>query len=125
MSEKKQKVWYYDHNGERVEKEVDIKTKDAINKYYKSVYNEIKNYDIDSGFIRPRSNATGFVRRAIVAKSPDKTIVCTKEYIKNVPPEIDNAKYECGILDKKTGEFQEFSGGVPVLFYKFLNGRIR
>lgn len=109
-------------DGKLVELETDVKTARAIG-MYKDVYNKIQNFDISSRIIPGKHD--GFVREAIVAQSRKLKIVCTKEYLPNVPEALNAARYECGILNTKTNKFEPVGGGVPQLYYKLFHGRSR
>lgn len=110
-------VEYYTE-GRLVKTETDAETARAI-AAYKNVYNNINSFDMVSSTLPPKH--VGFTREAIVAQSRRLKIVCIKEYLPNVPETIASPRYECGILNTKTGKFESVSGIVPMLYYKLFS----
>lgn len=108
--------------GELVKTVTDKETARAIG-IYKDVYNKIESFNITSHILPAKR--LGFVREAYQAKSHRLKILCFKEYLPNVPEELDAAHYECGILNTKTDKFERIDGGVQVLFYKLFRGRTK
>ena len=117
-------------DGQLVKTVTDAETARAIGTY-KDVYNKIQSFDISTQ--SGPSNRPGFVREVYFAQSHRLKIVCIKEFLPDVPEILNGARYECGILNKKSdklevvkkNEFERFSGGVPMLYYKLFRGRIK
>lgn len=116
--------------GQRVKVVTDAKTARAIG-MYKDVYNKIQSFDITTKTLPAKR--PGFVRVAIQAQSHWLRILCTKEYIPNVPEILNGAQYECGILNRKSdhaemvspGAIERHYGGVPMLYWKLFRERIK
>jgi len=100
--------------GELVKMVTDAETARAIGTY-KDIYNKINCFIITSYMLKPRRE--GFVREAFIAQSHKLKIMCTKEYLPNVPQILDGARYECGILNTKSNKLEMVHGGVQVLYY--------
>ena len=110
-------VTYYS-DGKPVTKVVDKETAQDIG-LYNNVYHQIASYDIKSCTLP--SKLDYFVREVLQAQTQRLRIVSIKEYIPNVPEELDSAHYQCGVLNKKTQEYRSISGTVAMLFFKLFN----
>ena len=108
--------------GKLIKTTTDAETARAIG-MYKDVYNKIEHFEITSRILIPKRS--GFVRKAFQAQSPRLRIICIKEYLPNVPEILQGATYECGIINKKTQEYQIVQGGVETLYYELFNEHIR
>ena len=115
------KVEFY-ADGKKITAEADLKTARAID-VYKIVYNKIKNFDIKARTIPGTHD--GWMREIIFAKSHKIKIVCTKEFMPDVPEIICNPRYTCGIANANNNKFVPVPGGVSVLYYELFNGRIK
>ena len=122
MSNSKEKAVQFYTEGELVETVTDPATARLIG-IYKDVYNKIGSFKITSRILMPKR--TGFTRKAIQAQSTRLRILCTKEYIPNVPEVMDGAVYECGILNLKTNVYQPIDNGVQTLFYKLFSEHVK
>ena len=122
MSNSKEKAVQFYTEGELVETVTDPATARLIG-IYKDVYNKIDSFKITSRILIPKR--TGFTRKAIQAQSTRLRILCTKEYIPNVPEVMDGAIYECGILNLKTNVYQAIDNGVQTLFYKLFSEHVK
>ena len=122
MSNSKEKAVQFYTEGELVETVTDPATARLIG-IYKDVYNKIDSFKITSRILIPKR--TGFTRKAIQAQSTRLRILCTKEYIPNVPEVMDGAVYECGILNLKTHAYQAIDNGVQTLFYKLFSEHVK
>lgn len=118
--ETKQVEFFID--GKLVQTDVDPETARAISKY-KDVYNCVQSFEIATCNVPARRD--GFIREAVQATSRKLKIVCTKEYNPNIPETVAPPRYECGILNTKSQQFEAFSGVVPMLYYKLFSGRIK
>lgn len=116
--------------GKLVKTVTDAETARAIG-CYKDVYNKITRFDITACPMPAKRD--GFTRIVIQAQSHGLRILCSKEYIPNVPEILDGAQYECVILNRKNNTvdtvpnnvIERHYGGVPMLYYKLFSGRIR
>ena len=111
--QKFKRVEFYD-NGELIKMVTDAETARAIGQF-KDICNKIHCFAITSYTLKPRRE--GFVREAFVAQSHKLKIMCTKEYLPNVPQILNGARYECGILNTKSNKLEMVHGGVQVLYY--------
>ena len=111
--QKLKRVEFYD-NGELIKMVTDAETARAIGQF-KDIRNKIHCFAIASYTLKPRRE--GFVREAFVAQSHKLKIMCTKEYLPNVPQILNGARYECGILNTKSNKLEMVHGGVQVLYY--------
>lgn len=118
-------VEYFDDNGQIVKTVTDAATARAIGRY-KNVYNTIQSFDVALVNNMPsKYESQGFAREVIVAQSHRLKIVCIKDFIPNISELIVNPRYECGILNKKTNEFERVDGGVELLYYKLFRGHTK
>ena len=116
--------------GEHVKTVTDAETARAIG-MYKDVYNKIESFDITSTTL-PAKRA-GFIREAFQAKSHRLKILCFKEYLPNMPEDLDGAQYECGILNMKSNKvelvtsaaIERHYGGVAMLYFNLFRGRTK
>ena len=109
-------------DGELIKMVTDAETARAIG-MYNDVYNKIQYFTITSQTMKPRRE--GFVREAFIAQSHRLKIMCTKEYLPNVPQILNGAQYECGILNTKSNKFEMVGGGVQVLYYNLFRERTK
>ena len=122
MSKQKTKTVKFISDGELIQKTVDADTAQFI-ATYKNVYHNIQNFDI--AHRRIKAKRPGFIREAYQAESSRLKIICTCEYLPDVPEELDSVRYECGILNIKSNEFETVGGIVPSLYYKLFRGRVK
>ncbi len=115
------KVEFYT-NGKKVVIEADLKTARAID-VYKMVYNKVQNFDIKTRTFPGTHD--GCICDVILAQSRKFKIVCTKEYIPNVPEIISAPQYTCGIANTRDNKFVNVPCGVSVLYYELFRGRVK
>ena len=108
--------------GKKIVAEADIKTARAID-VYKMVYNKVHDFDIKTRTIDGTHD--GCVRDAIYAQSSKLKIVCTKEYVPNVPEIVCAPRYTCGIANIRDNKFEFVPITVSVLYYKLFSERIK
>ena len=109
-------------DGKKIKTVTDAETAHAID-VYNTVYNNIQNFKVSVHIVK--SKHPECVCDAIVAKSDKMQIACIKEYVPNIPECLASAQYKCGILDTTTNKFEPVIGGVQILYYKLLCGRIK
>ena len=112
----------YIEDGKLVKTVTDATTARAIGRY-KDVYNKIESFNI-SAHLLP-SKLQGYVRDVLIARSRRLRIVCIKEHPQNISEKHIDSKYECGILNTKTNEFERVEGGVELLYYKLFRGHVK
>lgn len=114
----------YMEDGVLVKTVTDAKTARAIGRY-KNIYHCAQSFSVTTYQLPSQLADQGFVREAILAQSRKLKILCLKDYLPNVPEYICDPHYQCGILNKKTQEFERIVSGVDILYYKLFRGRIK